>query len=159
MTSIPTSLPTQRLSPKNQVTLPREARAFLGVGEGGQVCALQHRVAKDGDGESVPLLLLLTDAELQRREQRIIDDPALTPAKRFELVTKLNGGVRRMAVDGQHRVVLPAHFVSHLAVDRDVFFVCTNTTLQLWHPTTYLRWTGQDKPDHVDPQLNTYLMI
>src|SRR6476469_2913134 len=133
-------LPTQRLSPKNQVTLPREARAFLDVGDGGQICAMQWRVAKDGEGEAVPILLLLTEKELQRREQKILDDPALTPAKRFELVTKLNGGVRRMAVDAQHRVVLPAHFVAHLGIARDLFFVCTNTALQAWNPATYLRW-------------------
>ena len=153
------ALPTQRLSPKNQVTLPREARAFLDVGDGGQVCAMPWRVSKDGEHETVPILLLLTERELQRREQKIIDDPALSPAKRFELVTKLNGGVRRLAVDGQHRVVLPAHLVSHLGVDRDVFCVSTNTALQVWSPATYLRWTGQDKPDHVDPQLNNYLVI
>ena len=152
------NLPTQRLSPKNQVTLPREARAFLDVSEEGQVCGMQHRVQKES-GDSFPVLLLLTDKELQRREQRIIEDPQLTPAKRFELVTKLNGGVRRMAVDAQHRVVLAAHFVSYLALERDVFFVCTNTTVQIWNPGHYLRWSGHDKDDHFDPDLNAYLMI
>ena len=153
-------LPTQRLSPKNQVTLPRDARAFLGVGDGGQVCGIQHKVRKGAaGGDTFALLLLLTDKELQRREQKILDDPALAPAKRFELVTKLNGGVRRMAVDGQHRVVLPPHFVAYLALERDVFFVCTNSTVQVWNPDHYLRWSGQDRDDHFDPQLDAYLMI
>jgi len=150
-------LPTQRLSPKNQVTLPREARAFLGVGEEVPVCGMQHRVIKAG--ETFPVLLLLTEKELQRREQKIIDDPSLDAAKRFELVTRLNGGVRRMAVDGQHRVVLPQHFVQHIAVERDVFFVSTNTTVQVWNPIHYLRWSGQDRGEHFDPALDAYLMV
>jgi DNA-binding transcriptional regulator/RsmH inhibitor MraZ len=155
-----TQLPLQRLSPKNQVTLPREARAFLGVAEEAQVCGMQHRLAREGKGGGTfPILLLMTERELQRREQRILDDPAISPAKRFELVTKLNGSMRRMAVDAQHRAVLPPHFVSFLALERDVFFVCTNTTVQLWNPIHYLKWSGQDQDGHTDPELDAYLMI
>lgn len=152
-------LPTQRLSPKNQVTVPREARAFLAIGEESVLCAMQHRVRSESRNETFPVLLLMTDKELQRREQKIIDDATLSPAKRFELMTKLNGGVRRMAVDAQHRVVLPAHFVSFLDIGKDLFFVCTNTTVQIWNPAHYLRWSGQDKDDHFDTSLDAYLTI
>ena len=64
-----------------------------------------------------------------------------------------------MAVDAQHRIVLAAHFVQWLGLDRDLFFVCTNTTVQVWNPAHYLRWSGQDRDDHFDPELNAYLMI
>ena len=152
-------LTTQRLSPKNQATLPRDARALMGLGEGGTVCGMPNRAAKEGGGDSVPYLVLMTEAQLQRREQLIQEQTALSVERRFELIAKLNGSVRRMAIDAQHRIVLPAHFVAHIAVERDVFFVPTNTTVQVWNPQTFLRWTGQDRPDHVDPQLNAFLML
>jgi len=31
--------------------------------------------------------------------------------------------------------------------------------VQVWNPDHYLRWSGQDKDDHFDPQLDAYLMI
>jgi DNA-binding transcriptional regulator/RsmH inhibitor MraZ len=141
------------------VTVPREARAFLGVGEEAMICAMQHRVRSEIHQETFPVLLLLTDKELQRREQKIIDDQNLTPERRFALMTKLNGGVRRMAVDAQHRVVLPAHFVTFLGLEKDLFFVCTNTTVQIWNPKHYLRWSGQDRDDHFDTSLDAYITI
>jgi DNA-binding transcriptional regulator/RsmH inhibitor MraZ len=152
------SLPTQRLSPKNQVTLPREARAFFGVGEEGQLCGMQHRIVHD-QTKTYPILFLMTEKELQRKEQRILDDKSLSPQKQFEYITKLNGGVRRMAIDAQHRIVLPAHFVAHLGIDRDIFFVSTNSSVQVWNPAHYLRWSGQDRDDYFDPNLDAYLTI
>ena len=65
-------LPTQRLSPKNQVTIPREARALLVAGEVDHVRGMRHGIPKNGGGEVFPVLLLLTEKELQRREERII---------------------------------------------------------------------------------------
>jgi len=152
-------LPTQRLSPKNQVTIPREARALLTAGDVDHLRGMKHAMSKAKDGEVFPILLLLTEKELQRREQRILDDPALAPEQRLHLVTALNGEMSMMAIDAQHRVVLPAHFVSYLGLERDIFFVCTNTTIQVWNPDHYLRWTGHGSGPSHNPALNAYLMI
>lgn len=152
-------LPTQRLSPKNQVTIPREARALLTAGDVDHLRGMKHAMSKAKDGEVFPILLLLTEKELQRREQRIIDDPALSSEQLLHLVTALNGEMAMMAIDAQHRVVLPAHFVSYLGLERDIFFVCTNTTIQVWNPDHYLRWTGQGSGPSHNPALNAYLMI
>lgn len=152
-------LPTQRLSPKNQVTIPREARALLVAGEVDHVRGMRHGIPKIAGGEVFPVLLLLTEKELQRREQKIIDDPALTPELRLNLVTALNGEMAMMAIDAQHRVVLPAHLVAYLGLERDVFFVCTNSTIQVWNPAHYLRWSDRDAGPSYNPALNTYLMI
>ena len=152
-------LPTQRLSPKNQLTIPREARALLVAGEVDHVRGMRHGIPKNGGGEVFPVLLLLTEKELQRREQKIIDDPALTPEQRLTLVTALNGEMAMMAIDAQHRVVLPAHLVAYIGLERDVFFVCTNSTIQVWNPAHYLRWSDRDAGPSYNPALNTYLMI
>ncbi len=74
-------------------------------------------------------------------------------------VTALNGEMSMMSIDAQHRVVLPAHFVSYLGLERDIFFVCTNTTIQVWNPDHYVRWTGRDAGPSHNPALNAYLMI
>ncbi len=152
-------LPTQRLSPKNQVTIPREARALLHAGDVDHLRAMKHAMPKAGSSEILPVLLLLTEKELQRREQKILDDPALTPEQRLHLVTALNGEMAMMSIDAQHRVVLPAHLVGYLGLDRDLFFVCTNTTIQVWNPEHYVRWSGRDAGPSYNPALNAYLMI
>ena len=96
------------------------------------------------------------DAWRRNRAQEYL---ALSPEQRLHLVTALNGEMAMMAIDAQHRVVLPAHFVSYLALERDLFFVCTNTTIQVWQPDHYLRWTGQGSGPTHNPALNAYLMI
>jgi DNA-binding transcriptional regulator/RsmH inhibitor MraZ len=152
-------LPTQRLSPKNQVTIPREARALLAAGDVDHVRGMKHAMIRTADGEIFPIVLLMTEKELQRREQRILDDQTISPEQRIQLVTSLNGEMTMMAIDAQHRVVLSAHLVKHLSLDRDVFFVCTNTTIQVWTPEQYLRWSGRDSGSSYNPDLNAYLMI
>ncbi len=154
-------LPTQRLSPKNQVTLSRDLRA-LAPGDGAPVehlRGIQHGLAKDGGGELFPVILLMTEAELKRREDRILADPALDGATRLALVTRLNGGAARMALDGQNRIVLPPHFVAYLGLEREIFLNDTNTTVQAWNPQHYLRWSGRDAGVVVDPLLTSYLAI
>jgi DNA-binding transcriptional regulator/RsmH inhibitor MraZ len=152
-------LPTQRLSPKNQVTIPREARALLLAGDVDHVRGMRHGIPKPPAGELFPVLLLMTEKELQRREQKILDDQSLTPEQRLTLVTSLNGEMAMMAIDAQHRVVLPAHLVAYLGLERDIFFVCTNSTIQVWNPTHYLRWSDRDAGPSYNPALNAYLMI
>lgn len=152
-------LPTQRLSPKNQVTIPREARALLHAGDVDHLRGMRHAIPKTAGGEVFPVLLLLTEKELQRREERIIADATLTPESRLQLVTALNGEMAMMAIDAQHRVVLPAHLVAYLGLARDVFFVCTNSTIQVWNPDHYLRWSDRDAGPSYQPALNAYLMI
>lgn len=152
-------LPTQRLSPKNQVTLPREARALLAAGEVSHLRGMKHGMSKAGANEIFPILLLMTEKELQRREQRILDDAQLSSEQRLHLVTSLNGEMAMMAIDGQNRVVLPQHLVSYLSLQRDVFFVCTNSTIQVWNPDQYVQWSGRTDAPSYNPDLTSYLMI
>jgi len=152
-------LPTNRLSPKNQVTLPGDARTFGGGDLPKQLHGLPHGMTSDR-GETFPVLVIMSDSELRRREQKILDDARLTGEQKLNLVTRLNGGLATMAVDAQHRVVLPPHVVAHLKVDRDVFLVATNTTIQVWNPDHYRRWAGLDgETPAVNPALSEYLAI
>lgn len=152
-------LPTQRLSPKNQVTIPREARALLAAGEVDHLRGMKHGIARSDGGVTFPVLVLMTEKELQRREQRITDDQTLSPQLRTELVTRLNGEMAMMSIDAQHRIVLPPHFVSYLKLDHEVFFVCTNTTILVWRPEDYRAWSGHDDQPAANPALSAYLMI
>ena len=64
-----------------------------------------------------------------------------------------------MAIDAQRRIVLPAHFVAYLGLARDAFLNDTNTTVQLWNPAHFLRWSGREAGVVVDPLLTGYLAI
>ena len=140
---MPIALPTHRLSPKNQVTLPRDARSLLGVGEGGVVCAMPRRALHDDQSKRFPIITLLTLDELTRREAKLRADLAGESTRQFRLLQVLNEGVRQMAVDAQRRVVLPAHLVEHIGIDRDLAFICSNDSVQVWNPGHYAAWRGE----------------
>lgn len=153
-------LPTLRLSPKNQVTIPSKARALLGEGES-VVFGRTHSMPNAEGTQTHPILYLMTAAEMARRERAIREDASKSPVAREILATKLHSMVEDMAIDGQNRVVLPGRFVAHLSLDRDVFFVVTNSAIQIWNPEHYLAWAGLG-PDGVasdDRSLDSYLFV
>jgi DNA-binding transcriptional regulator/RsmH inhibitor MraZ len=151
-------LSTHRLSPKNQVTIPSKSRALL-AGADGALHALPHAMPKGGTQQVWPIVLLLTAAELNRREQLILADAALAPSAKAELVTRLRGLAEELAVDQQNRVVLPQAFVQRLGLDRDVFFVVTSSAIQVWNPDHYRQWAGigEDGLAGYTPALDSYL--
>jgi hypothetical protein len=153
-------LPTHRLSPKHQVTIPRDCRVLAGGGAVEHLRGLPQWLSQRDGGEAFPYVLLLTEPELQRREQAILAEPGLSGEARMRLITRLNGSAVAMALDGQHRVVLAPHLVQHLRLtDRDVFFVAANTFLQVWDPGVYRRWAGLDAGPAPDPDLARFLAI
>lgn len=156
------SLPTQRLSPKHQVTLPRGARALTGADVEGYVCGTLHRMRKPETGESFRVVVLMTERELQRREEAIRQNQELDPARAEALIADLNGNVQRMAIDAQRRVVLPGHFVRYLRLERELYMFSTNTTVLVWNPQDWLRWSGGDDEDEegeAEPGPAPFLMV
>jgi DNA-binding transcriptional regulator/RsmH inhibitor MraZ len=148
-----------RLSPKNQVTIPREARVFAAASKVEHFRAKRHVVRRADTQEKFHLVLLMSEAELQERERRIMADATLSDDSKFEIVTRINDEMKMLALDAQNRVVLPGECVHHLGLGdgRDVKFVCTNTQVQLWNPDHYQLFTGKElKPDY-DPLLTKYL--
>ena len=142
-------LPTQRISPKHQVTLPRGSRGLPGIDASAQVCALPHKM-RMRDGTVLPVIVLLAEDELRQREERIRareDVDAVTKERRIAL---LNGHVRTLAVDGQRRVVLPAHFVDLLKLDREVFMVSNNTSVTVWNPEDWRRYNDDEDDSGID---------
>lgn len=139
------TLTLSRLSPKNQVTLPRDARSLSALGEGAVVCAMPRHALHEDAAKRFPLVTLVTVDELQRREKKLHEQYAADPVKLFRKLQVFNEGVRQLAVDAQRRIVLPPHFVAHLALgdERDCYFGCTNDTIQLWNPGHYLAWKGE----------------
>jgi DNA-binding transcriptional regulator/RsmH inhibitor MraZ len=136
-------LPTYRLSPKNQVTLPRDARSLAGVADGGVVCGLPNRAIHDDPTRRFPIVTLMTVEEVTERERLLrerCDQQGVSP---FAYLNRLNEGLKQMPVDGQRRIVLPSHFVEYLGVDRDLLFICTNSTVYVWNPDNYLAWRGE----------------
>ncbi len=153
-----------RLSPKNQVTIPREARAFASSSAGVPVPHLRgkrHVVRKGGSKDEFRIVLLMTEAELTKREERILADATLSDDQKFEYVTRLNDEMKLLSIDGQNRIVLPAEYVEHLGVaeSKDVKFVCTNTVIQAWNPEHHIAYSGKDTQPAYDPVLTKYLSL
>ncbi|MBN8523928.1 MAG: division/cell wall cluster transcriptional repressor MraZ [Planctomycetes bacterium] len=148
---------TNRLSPKNQVTLPRDAASL--AGNPVQVRALPSWMpGKTAPADRSPVLLLLTEPELRRRERRIIDDQVLSAFDKQRLVLQLNAGAEWLAIDEQRRVVLPQAMVEYLHLDRDVFFVTTGDLIYVWNPDEFRRWS--DAPEPVGaPDLSQFILV
>lgn len=147
-------IPTQRISAKNQITLPRSARGLLGVDQDAQVCGLQEHMRLVDTDERYGVVLLITEQELKRTEQKITSNESLHPLKRQNLIMKLNGKVHRMSVDAQNRIVLPAHFVDYLKLERDVFIFSTNNGVAVWNPEDWSRYMASQDDD----ELGAYLL-
>lgn len=144
------NLPTQRLSPKHQMVLPRGLRGLPGVEEAGVVWARPRRLAlPDGSGR-VPVIELMVEAEIQRREQAIRDDPALDAGEKMHRVTRLNGHARQLSLDGQRRVVLPSHFVELLRLERAVYLFTQNNSVLVWNPEDWLAYAASGDDDEDD---------
>ena len=138
-------LPTQKLSPKNQVTLPKGARALIAAESDGHVCGLLHRMQQGRSGVWYPTLVLLVESELQRREDAIRAAAGADPLAAEAAIARLNGTVQRMAIDAQRRVVLPKHFVAHLKLGHEVYMFSTNSTVLAWNPTDWLAWSAAEE--------------
>jgi DNA-binding transcriptional regulator/RsmH inhibitor MraZ len=134
--------PTFRLSPKNQVTLPRDARSLAGLGEDSVVCGRPGQALHADPAKQVPILSLMTVEEVARREEALRAEFGRDQNTLFRLLTTFNAGIKQMAVDGQRRIVLPGAFVEYLGVERDVLFICTNSTVQVWNPQHFLAWSA-----------------
>jgi len=143
-------LPTQRLSPKHQMTLPKGARALVGAESDGYVCGTLHRMRQLQTGAWHRVVVLLTETELHKREAAIRQNPELDPVTAEAHIARLNGNVQRMAIDGQRRVVLPKHFVVYLGLEREVYMFSTNNTVLVWHPETWLAWSGAAAADDAE---------
>jgi DNA-binding transcriptional regulator/RsmH inhibitor MraZ len=156
-------LPTLRLSPKHQVTIPAEGRSLLAEGDAvfcGRTHAMPRLPESLGSDEVFPVVLLLSRAELRRRELAIRNDANLNPLQREALAMKLRATVEELSVDGQNRVVLPQEFIDHLQLERDVFFVVMNDSIRVWNPQHYQRWSGPTRTTAgvaYDPALDGYL--
>lgn len=152
-----TPIPTNRLSPKNQVTLPRDAPALRG--EPTRIRALPAWMPGKSD-RSVrsPVALLMTGDELRRRERRIIEAAELSPEDKQVLVQELNAGAAELAIDDQRRVVLPPHLIEHLALAREIMFVATGDLIYAWNPDTYRRWSAA-VPAAGAPDLGRFILV
>ena len=147
--------PTNRLSPKNQVTLPRDAPGLAGVA---QVRALAHWMPGKADrAQRSPVVLLMSEADLRRRERRILDAPNLSAEDKMVHVQDLNARAAQLAIDDQRRVVVPQHLVDYLALQRDALFVTSGDIVYLWNPDEFQRWSNPDKPASTD--LTQFLIV
>jgi DNA-binding transcriptional regulator/RsmH inhibitor MraZ len=146
-----------RLSPKNQVTLPREASPL--AGEPAHLRALAHWMPGKADrSQRSPVVLLMTEAELRKRERRIIDASQLSAEDKQILVQHLNAGAEALAIDDQRRVVLPQPLVDYLKLGRDAFFVTTGDIIYLWNPDEFRRWS-EATPPAGSPDLSQFILV
>jgi DNA-binding transcriptional regulator/RsmH inhibitor MraZ len=137
-------LQTYRLSPKNQVTLPRDARSLSHLGEGGVICGLPSRAIHEDPKRKLPIVTLMTVEVVIERERELREQAQREGQSPFAMINFFNEGLKQMTVDGQRRIVLPPHFVEHLGVERDLLFISTNTSVYVWNPDHYQTWRGED---------------
>lgn len=149
--------PTNRLSPKNQVTLPRDAAAL--VGDPAHLRGLPHWMPGQADhAERSPVILLMSEADLRKRERHIIDAPNLSAEAKLVLVQKLNANAAVLGIDDQRRVVVPQPFVDYLKLGRDALFVATGDLIYLWNPDEFQRWSGAAAPAGA-PDLTQFILV
>jgi DNA-binding transcriptional regulator/RsmH inhibitor MraZ len=149
--------PTNRLSPKNQVTLPRDAAAL--VGDPTHLRGLAHWMPGKADRSlRSPVILLMSESELRKRERRIIDAPGLSAEDKQVLVQSLNAGAAVLGIDDQRRVVVPQPFVDYLKLGRDALFVTTGDLIYLWNPDEFQRWNGAAAPAGA-PDLTQFILV
>ena len=149
--------PTNRLSPKNQVTLPRDAAAL--VGDPAHLRALPHWMPGKADrAVHSPVVVLMSDVELRKRERCIIEAPNLSAEDKQVLVQDLNARAAQLAIDEQRRVVMPQHFVDYLKLERDALFVTTGELIYLWNPLEFQRWSSAAAPAGA-PDLTQFILV
>ena len=130
--------------------MPKGARGLVGSEADGYVYGLARQMrAEDGSG-TWPLIMLMSDERLRAIEAKINDDPELDPAQKQRRIMKLSGGAYRMSIDAQNRIVLPAHFVQHLRLERDVYCFSTNQEVMVWNPADYQAYLGDTEDDDLD---------
>lgn len=145
---MPFPIQTQKLSPKNQVTLPKGARALEAVVPGdGYVCIKPDVMPGRNEGERSKVIVLMTEDEVNARDTAIRASAELSQAEKLRAILHFNGDIVRVAVDTQRRVVLPGHLVSWLSLEREIYMFSTNTAVIGWHPDEWRKWKGVDDDD------------
>jgi len=147
-------LPTVKLSGKNQMTLPKGTDMVRALQEGDAVYVVPFAMRKEATGEQFPVLRLLSEAGKRQREGEILNDTSLSRQVQQRLLTLMNGNASRTTVDRQNRIVLPAHQVRHIGVDKDVYIFESNGALMAWNPQDWQRYAEADGGD----ELAAYLL-
>ena len=98
------------------------------------------------DGSTYPIMLLMTEAERARREAAILAVAGVDAAVLARHVLKFNGGIRRVAVDAQRRVVLPGPYVEQLGLEREICVINQSSSVQVWNPADWAAWQAAAEP-------------
>ena len=132
-----------RLSPKNQLTLRKDARALAGVRQGDAVVAKRHW-STHAAGERFATIALMTEARLEAQTEAIRLHETLSLAEKETAIINLNGDAHWLNVDAQNRIVLPQELKQWLNLERDVVQFSTGSVVLLWHPDEWQRWRELD---------------
>lgn len=99
------------------------------------------------EGKLYPIIRVMTESALQGYEQEIRDSEELTRPERAARISALRGNAWRMALDKQNRVVLPAHHIGALKLDREAYVFEANGVLQVWNPSDWSDFNSGDMLD------------
>ena len=133
-----------RLSPKNQLTLRKDARALGGLRQGDVVVAKRHW-STHAAGDRFQTIAVMTEARLEEQTEAIRNHPTLSVAEKETAIINLNGDAHWLGVDAQNRVVLPQDLRQWLNLERDVVQFSTGSVVLLWHPDEWQRWKTVDE--------------
>jgi DNA-binding transcriptional regulator/RsmH inhibitor MraZ len=136
------------------MTLPKCLDMVRSLVEGDAVYLVPFVMTKEASAERFPVLRLMTEAGKRQREQEILNDTALSRQAQQRLLTLMNGHASRMTVDRQNRIVVPAHQLRHIGVDKDVYIFESNGALMAWNPSDWVRYAAVDESE----DLSAYLL-
>jgi MraZ protein len=125
---------TNRIDRKGRVSVPADFRAVLarrGSGDAVLLFPSLDQNAIDGAGEDYL-------AELNRRIETL---PPLSPERDY-MIDAVMPLVRRLALDGEGRILLPEELIAHAGLDDAAVFVGRYGNFQIWRPD---RWQERQR--------------
>lgn len=136
------------LDGKGRLTIPARWR-FEGLKE---LHCSRYRPRR-GDAQQHPVLVLMTEAEVEAREAAILamESPAVPRGRVDSMLGDFLGGLIACPFDSSQRIMLPAEWIESGRLGGEVELVGVGRFIQVWRPDDYAAYrTLRDAGDDPD---------
>ncbi len=120
---------TNKVDKKGRVSLPADFRAELPDGEDRYIYVYPAP-------RKAFALEVINRSQLENRTESIDSFGMYTPEQEY-FSTVILGRARKLSIDGDGRIVLPAEFLQHAKVDGMAMFVGGGKQFHIWQPDCY----------------------
>jgi len=114
-----------QIDEKGRVAIPVNLRRQLRFGE---TLVLTKGIEK--------CIFVFTQDEWEKFLERVKDFPLWDEEKR-RAIRYISGEAEEVEIDGQGRILIPGHLLSHANLDSSCFFVKMPRWFEIWNPLTY----------------------